>query len=285
MSSILTGPTYLVYMQFAKTTGSFLLIKRFQLQYIWGVKPKQVAHVGAHLAEEIEYYKKLGVEKTLWIEAMPHLVETLKSRFKDDSSNLVYSGAIVDRDNSEVILNETNNSQSSSVLMLKEHLVVYPQIVNTATHSVKGHRLDSVLNETDFIPNLLVLDIQGAELLALKGSIGILDKIEFIFLEVNLKEMYEGCPLINEIDEFLLDFNFVRVDTCLWRTFRWIGRNHGWGDALYVKKKKFKVLEIQFRRLIRVLSQPIIELINYLISRVSKAAFKVVFGMSKRHKN
>lgn len=240
-----------------------MLIKRFQLQYIWGIKPNHVVHVGAHLAEEFEYYKKLGVKKTLWIEAMPHLIKSLQAKFENDLCNLVYSAAIVDKDDVDIVLNETNNSQSSSVLLLKEHSLIYPQIINVATHSVKGQMLDSVLKKLNFVPNLLVLDIQGAELLALKGAINTLNKLDYIFLEVNLKELYKDCPLIQEIDEFLDKYDFVRADTCLWRSKRWIGKNHGWGDALYVKKGEFSKLSRILRKLTRILSQPAIEFIHY----------------------
>jgi len=55
------------------------------------------------------------------------------------------------------------------------------------------------LNRFDFIN----LDIQGAELLALKGATAILPFIKAIYTEVNEKELYENCGLIDELDAFL----------------------------------------------------------------------------------
>jgi hypothetical protein len=75
------------------------------------------------------------------------------------------------------------------------------------------------------------IDIQGAELLMLKGASEILPHIKCIYIEVNNKELYRGCAMINEIDDYLETRNFLRVKT------KWYG-NTGWGDAIYIKTCK-----------------------------------------------
>jgi hypothetical protein len=74
------------------------------------------------------------------------------------------------------------------------------------------------------------MDVQGYELEVLKGASKFLSHIQFIYCEVNRAEVYEGCPMIEEIDQFLGEYNFERVDT------NWAGDT--WGDALYVKREK-----------------------------------------------
>ena len=69
-------------------------------------------------------------------------------------------------------------------------------------------------------------DIQGAELLALKGALQSLRYAKVLYLEVNERELYKNCALISDIDEFLLQYNFKRVLTNM--------TQHGWGDALYL---------------------------------------------------
>ena len=71
------------------------------------------------------------------------------------------------------------------------------------------------------------LDIQGAELLALKGAGDLLNAVDVIVTEVNTVEMYKGNPLIGDIDKYLGDRGFERALTDM--------TDHGWGDALYVK--------------------------------------------------
>lgn len=75
--------------------------------------------------------------------------------------------------------------------------------------------------------NFWNFDIQGAELMALKGAIKSIQHVKALYLEVNEKELYKKCALISDIDEFLLTYNFKRVLTHM--------TSHGWGDALYIK--------------------------------------------------
>ena len=65
------------------------------------------------------------------------------------------------------------------------------------------------------------------ELEEFKGFENLLNDFDFIYCEVNEKELYVGCPLITDIDEYLNSFNFKRVLTNI--------TGHGWGDAFYIK--------------------------------------------------
>ena len=65
------------------------------------------------------------------------------------------------------------------------------------------------------------------EILEKKMIKEILEYIELMILEVNRDEMYEGCPLVEELDTFLEKYNFKRVHT-LWQSI-------SWGDAIYAK--------------------------------------------------
>jgi hypothetical protein len=77
--------------------------------------------------------------------------------------------------------------------------------------------------------NFINLDIQGAELKALKGMEEYLHQIDYIYTEVNSDYVYEGCALIGEIDEYLQKFGLIRVET------KWCG-DYKWGDALYIRQ-------------------------------------------------
>ena len=65
--------------------------------------------------------------------------------------------------------------------------------------------------------------------MALKGASESLKYTKAIYLEVNIDEVYKGCGKMNEIDEYLAKYNFVRVLTYI--------TTHGWGDALYIKNE------------------------------------------------
>jgi hypothetical protein len=94
-----------------------------------------------------------------------------------------------------------------------------------ATKTLKTFYKENSLNVADY--NFMNLDIQGAELLALRGAGDILKNFDYIYTEVNIEELYDGCCLMNEIDEYLKQFGFKRVITEM--------TQYGWGDAFYVK--------------------------------------------------
>ncbi|HIF03461.1 MAG TPA: FkbM family methyltransferase, partial [Nitrospinaceae bacterium] len=75
--------------------------------------------------------------------------------------------------------------------------------------------------------NFLNIDVQGYELEVLKGVGDKLNQIQLIIAEVNRDEMYEGCPMIEDIDSHVAGFGFERL------TVHW--QSQSWGDALYVR--------------------------------------------------
>ena len=73
------------------------------------------------------------------------------------------------------------------------------------------------------------MDVQGYELEVLKGATESLKHIDYLMCEVNRAEVYEECCMIDELDSFLSNYNFKRVETT------WDGIT--WGDAFYVKEQ------------------------------------------------
>ena len=76
---------------------------------------------------------------------------------------------------------------------------------------MNNQRIDTMY-EQDNIPknfaNFLNIDIQGAELLALKGMGDIINYFDYAYLEVNRNYVYKNCALIDEIDKYLSKYFF-----------------------------------------------------------------------------
>lgn len=184
-------------------------------------------HIGAHECEELDFYKKLGLNDTdiIWIDAIPSKVNEAINKGIPN----VYNAVITDKDNEDVTFNISNNIQSSSVLEFGTHSDEHPWVVYVDTLQQKSITIDTFF-ETNKIDasnyNFWNFDIQGAELMALKGSIKHIKHAKALYLEVNEKELYKKCGLISEIDAFLSHYNFKRVLTEI--------TPHGWGDALYI---------------------------------------------------
>lgn len=193
-------------------------------------------HIGAHYGEEIWSYKKNNINNLILIEANKNLINKLRiKRFIFNhffKMNISLENCIIsDQNNILRKLNITNNSQSSSILNLKKHNEIYPNINITREETMISRTLDDLfINKYEIKKfNFINMDIQGAELLALKGAKNILRNIDAIYTEVNFQELYKGCALTKDLDIFLKNYNFSRVRTVT-------PEHPSWGDALYLKK-------------------------------------------------
>jgi hypothetical protein len=62
----------------------------------------------------------------------------------------------------------------------------------------------------------------------LKGATETLKNIDYLIVEVNNSELYEGCCMVKDLDLFLQKFGLQRVET------NWEGET--WGDGFYIKQ-------------------------------------------------
>ena len=123
----------------------------------------------------------------------------------------------------------SNEAQSSSILKPKQHLELHPDVSFDGTEQVEVSLLDDYdIGESNFIN----IDVQGYELEVFKGGKKTLEKVDYIYCEVNRGEVYEGNAMVEELDEFLSSYGFERVET------KWPETYYTWGDALYIKKEK-----------------------------------------------
>lgn len=193
-------------------------------------KPKGIIHIGAHLMEERNDYLLYDLKNTIWIEANPSVYESISKINKPPNCERAFNYAITDIDNEELDFHITNNGESSSILGLGKHIIHHPHIHVTETIKVKTKRLDSLIKENSIdinSYNFINIDIQGAELLALKGAGNLINSIDFIYTEVNTAHLYKNCSLMDEIDCYLGHFGFSRKETEM--------TQYEWGDALYCK--------------------------------------------------
>jgi FkbM family methyltransferase len=191
------------------------------------IECKGALHLGAHECEELPFYNEIGLsdKDVTWIDAIPSKVEEAKVRGVPN----VYNAVITDKDDEDVVFNVSNNCQSSSVLEFGTHSTEHPWVVYVDTIKQKSLTLDTFIERNGIDATKLTFwnfDIQGAELMALRGATKYIKYAKAMYLEVNEKELYKGCGLIDEIDAFLSKYKFERVLTKI--------TEHGWGDALYV---------------------------------------------------
>lgn len=191
---------------------------------------KGIIHIGAHHGQEIEEYIDNGVQDILMFEPVSHNFNILQEKLKDANANIqAYQVALGNEEKEGVTMYlSDNNLISSSVLKPKVHLQLHPGVGFPGTEEVEMQRLDSFSEDTKNF-NFINMDVQGYELEVLKGGAETLKHVDYVYCEINRDELYEGNAFVEDLDEFLKDYNMERVET------DWSGTL--WGDALYVRKK------------------------------------------------
>jgi FkbM family methyltransferase len=200
----------------------------------FGVTPRAVLHVGAHLGEEAAAYHAAGVEKVLWVEANPDLMGTLTDNVGHYPGQRAVQCAISDIDGGTATLHLCTFTMASSILAPKEHLVTYPGMTYTRSIEVPTRTIDSMLRHLGVSSgafDFLNIDIEGAELLAFAGATATLPHLKWIYLEVNTREMYEGCAMSDDVDAYLGARGFDRVVDAD------EGWDHGFKDALFRRRE------------------------------------------------
>lgn len=201
--------------------------------YLWSkynIRSTDVLHLGANEGQEGESYHKCGVERVIWVEALPSAYRKLAAKTREPDQALL--ACVSDKDGDKISFKvASNQGQSSSILDFGTHMREHPTVKFTGRIDMKTVRVDTLLESYSIriAPGaFLNIDLQGAELLALKGMGNLIVDFDYAYIEVNRAELYKGCPMVEEIDAFLEPFGFERAET------KWTG--NGWGDALYVKR-------------------------------------------------
>lgn len=184
-----------------------------------------IIHIGAHYGEEIGDYIDNGIKDIILFEPLSDNFNILEKNVKNLNANIVgHQVALGSTPGNATMYVSSNEKQSSSILKPKVHLTHHPNVTFPSTEIVEVKTLDQ-FETSNF--NFINMDVQGYELEVLKGAPKTLMHIDYVYCEVNRDEVYENNAFIEQIDEYLSQYNLVRVET------DWGGEI--WGDALYVK--------------------------------------------------
>ncbi len=168
---------------------------------------KGVIHVGANDGGEREDYHRRGLA-VLWVEAIPSVFEKLSRNIKPYPLQRAVNALLTDRTGETYKFNVANNGgQSSSILELKLHKDIWPEVYYVTQIDLKSTTLDAIVNDAEKY-DALVMDTQGSELLVLKGGERVLKHIKWAKIEAADFEIYEGCATVRSLTEHLTNCGF-----------------------------------------------------------------------------
>jgi len=187
----------------------------------------KILHIGAHEAEELESYVEQGWTDVVWVEPIPEKHEIVLSRIQPYENMKAFNYAAWTKSGLTFSFYQTNNGQSSSIYPLNKHSEVYPHIIVEKIISVNTISIDDLMEEINWQPDMINLDIQGAEYDALLGGLKTLKKTKYIYTEVSYDDLYFGACLEPQLTRLLKKNGFdKRIEE---------KAMDSWGDAFYVK--------------------------------------------------
>jgi len=191
-------------------------------------KRKGAIHVGAHEGQERDWYKNQGFSSVIWFEPNSLIFEKLKQNIEGYKGQTAFNLGIHDKLKKSVLHISSNNGESSSILELGLHKEYHPEIHYVKDETIKLVRLDDFIEDNSINLNrynFLNIDVQGVELNVIKSFGEYIGRLDYIYVEVNEDEVYVGCSLLPDIDQYLSEYGFIRLATEMTK-FKW-------GDAFY----------------------------------------------------
>jgi FkbM family methyltransferase len=173
-----------------------------------------VIHVGANTGQERELYNQHQLN-VLWVEPIDTIFKQLQDNIRPYEKQKAVQALLMDHSGQDTVLKVANNGgASSSIFDLGQHKEMWPEVEYCDSRVIMSTTLDILVavHEGDTsVYDTLVLDVQGAEMLVLKGAEAILDQIEFIQAEAADFKMYDGEAGIRELIEYLDGKGFSEI--------------------------------------------------------------------------
>jgi|LakMenEpi03Aug12_release.lakeMendotaPanAssembly.Ray.scaffolds.fasta_scaffold583211_2 FkbM family methyltransferase len=143
--------------------------------------------VGANVGDYTHFFlKNINDDgKVYAIELSSETCNILNTKFRDNKNVTILNNAV--SDNNDVI-----NYYGDRDNICMNNIIGYDMYLkeNKVLGQVKAITLDELLKDEELI-NLIKIDVEGAELLVLKGMYKTIDKVEFLLVECHLDEDWD----------------------------------------------------------------------------------------------
>jgi FkbM family methyltransferase len=168
-----------------------------------GIIKPVVLDIGANIGSYTQAVRKFAPQATIFAFEPSSAARTrLEDRFIEDSSVVIVPLAIGSTNSEETLWSDTPGSGLASLTKRRlEHF----SIDFTQSESINMVTLDSWVNLTNVVPNLIKIDVEGHELEVLKGGLKTLSLTQVVQFE------FGGCNI--DTRTFFQDFWYLLTET------------------------------------------------------------------------
>lgn len=187
-----------------------------------------ILDVGSYTGEQAcEFASQFPRAQIFAFEARPQSAETVRRTVAPFTNITVIEAAVHDFDGLTIFQTVDELNPGASSLFLGSAPEVQP--IQQTPITVRALRLDTWAKEAGIDRfDLVWMDLQGAELLALRGMGELLRTVRALQLEITYRELYSGQAMWPEVRSFLEEAGMHLVD-------EWIDISGYFGDAVFVR--------------------------------------------------
>lgn len=191
---------------------------------------KTVLELGSRDLDEAKWFvNNLNCHVVSW-ECNPEAIQKCKTNHLGYKDTITLVEKAVWSESKELTFRPVVNGNlgASSVFKANPHYP-YENAYQQTEITVPAMRVDEWWADKDIpAPELLCMDLQGAELEALKSMGDMLDSVQYVITEGQRKRLYFDTPLISDISGYLAQYGFELHSEKL--------VNDWFGDYFFVKK-------------------------------------------------
>ena len=187
--------------------GEFLKLNK---PWLKGAGVQTVIDVGAHNGEfSSAVHSVLQNARIYAFEPLPECCEKIRKDLGKNGFLKVFQVAIGDESGSVKFWRSSFSKASSILPMSNLHQAAFPWSAESEAIEVPLKSLDEFADTLELQPKtLLKIDVQGFEDRVLRGAAHILDKVDFVLVEVSVAPLYDGQAQFDSIYSTLLGSGF-----------------------------------------------------------------------------
>jgi FkbM family methyltransferase len=207
---------------------------RKQLLFYLPDEPINYIDIGAYRGDFFEILQEeKNIAMALLVEPQEDLFQELSKKF-GMNPDFILSNRLLSNKKEETIFFVHEMKATSSILPIDKLIEKDLQMKHGKEIRMNSLTLDDLTKDKFPVVHLLKIDVQGAELMVLKGAVETLKRTQKIWIEVSFRPLYSGSPVFNDIYSFMLDHGFV-LKTIL-EGYRNKEKELLQADCLFVKK-------------------------------------------------